>query len=210
MANKTPKSRCWWPGDDPQYIVYHDNEWGRIVTTDNHLFEKITLEGFQAGLSWITILRKRENFRTAFDNFNIARVAKYNQAKIDELLLNAGIVRHKGKIASAINNANRALELIEEFGSLAAFFWQYEPAPETRPAKMTEAATKQLTKTPESTALSKALKKRGWSFVGPTTCYAFMQSEGIVNDHVENCFCRSEVETERAAFKRPAVLQRRS
>lgn len=203
MVNKN--ERCWWPGEDGPYIAYHDDEWGRIVDTDSHLFEKITLEGFQSGLSWLTILRKRENFRAAFDNFDIARIAKYGDTERERLVQDAGIVRHKGKIASTINNANRALEMIEEYGTLAAFFWQYEPAPETRPAVMDEEAVKQLAISPESTALSKALKKRGWSFVGPTTCYAFMQSEGIVNDHLESCFCRAPVEAMRNAYKRPTI-----
>ncbi len=196
--------RCWWHGNLPDYLAYHDAEWGRPVGDDIRLFEKICLEGFQAGLSWLTILRKRDNFRAAFAGFDFARVASFGAADIERLVADAGIVRHRGKIASTINNAQRALALVEEAGSLAAFFWRFEPAPAERPASLDKKALMALAKTPQSTALSKALKERGWTFVGPTTVYAFMQAMGMVNDHLEGCWCRDECETARARFERPA------
>ena len=192
--------RCWWPGDDEGYVAYHDREWGRPVTDDNRLFEKLCLEGFQAGLSWLTILRKRDNFRAAFRGFDIAAVAAFGPGDIERLLGDAGIVRHRGKIASAVNNAGRALELIEEFDSLAAYIWAWEPAPGAAPPTSIEALP---ASTAESAALAKDLKRRGWSFVGPTTVYAFMQSMGLVNDHIEGCFTRPECESERATLARP-------
>jgi len=195
---------CWWHGTDPQYIDYHDREWGRPADDDRLLFEKLCLEGFQAGLSWITILRKRENFRAAFDNFDVETVSRYDLKDIGRLMENEGIVRHRGKIESVINNAKRAIALKEEAGSIAAFVWRYEPTPDRRPARLDHAAAMAMPKTEESTALSKALKKRGWSFVGPTTVYSFMQAMGLVNDHLEGCHCRIPVEEARAAFKRPA------
>ncbi|PLX36139.1 MAG: DNA-3-methyladenine glycosylase I [Hyphomicrobiales bacterium] len=195
--------RCWWPGNDPLYQAYHDDEWGRPVRDDNRLFEKICLEGFQSGLSWLTILRKRENFRSAFAGFDPQKVAVFGDADIERLLGDAGIVRHRGKIVSTINNARRALELRDEFGSLAAYFWRFEPTADDRPQTLDYGSLVALGKTPASTALSKDLKKRGWSFVGPTTCYAFMQAMGMVNDHLEGCFVRSKVETDRSAFQRP-------
>ncbi len=195
--------RCPWAGDDELYRNYHDREWGRPVVSDIRLFEKICLEGFQSGLSWITILRKREGFRAAFAGFDFERVAKFTERDVERLLGDAGIVRHRGKINATINNARRALELVEEFGSLAAYFWSFEPAPEARPGELSWEVLRTMATTGESEALSRDLKKRGWKFVGPTTCYAFMQAMGLVNDHVEECFCRVEVEEERAAFKRP-------
>ena len=192
--------RCWWPGDDEGYIAYHDREWGRPVTDDDRLFEKLCLEGFQAGLSWLTILRKRDNFRAAFRGFDIAAVAAFGPGDVERLLGDAGIVRHRGKIASAVNNAGRALEAIEEYGSLAAYVWGWEPASGTAPPTSVEALP---ASTPESAALAKDLKRRGWTFVGPTTVYAFMQSMGLVNDHIEGCFARSECESERPALIRP-------
>jgi DNA-3-methyladenine glycosylase I len=192
-------SRCTWAGSDELYVGYHDNEWGRPVLDDNRLFEKLCLEGFQSGLSWITILRKRENFRKAFRGFDIARVAKMGEADIERLLQDPGIVRHRGKIASTVNNAKRALELQKEFGSLAAYIWRFEPA-ETRKKV---AAGSIPAQTEASMALSKDLRKRGWSFVGPTTVYAFMQAMGLVNDHVDGCFCRKEVEAARQRLVRP-------
>jgi DNA-3-methyladenine glycosylase I len=195
---------CTWPGTDDLYIRYHDEEWGRPVVDDTRLFEKICLEGFQSGLSWITILRKRENFRRAFRGFDPKTVAKFNARDVQRLVNDAGIIRHRGKIESTINNAKRALELIEQQGSLAAYFWSWEPSPASRPKKMTRAQLIKLSTTPESVALSKDLKKRGWTFVGPTTCYAFMQAMGLVNDHVEGCEIRAEVERARTAFTRPA------
>lgn len=191
--------RCWWPGDDVEYLAYHDHEWGVPVKDDIKLFEKICLEGFQAGLSWLTILRKRNNFRAAFNQFDFDAIARYTDADVERLLKNAGIVRHRRKIESVINNAQRACELVDEWGSLAAYFWQYEPA--ERPIRFDHAAL--LSKTPESIALSKDLKKRGWSFVGPTTAYAFMQAMGLVNDHLEGCFIRDSVEAKRALFEHP-------
>ncbi|MEM7136363.1 MAG: DNA-3-methyladenine glycosylase I [Myxococcota bacterium] len=180
--------RCWWCGDSEDYVAYHDTEWGRPVRDDDRLFEKICLEGFQSGLSWLTILRKRENFREAFAGFDFHRVARFNQRSVDRLLKDAGIVRHRGKIESTINNAKQAIALEAEFGSLAAFFWQYTPPSGERPKKLTKAALMKLPKTPTSTALSKELKGRGWTYVGPTTVYAFMQAMGLVNDHIAGCF----------------------
>ncbi|MEI4481706.1 MULTISPECIES: DNA-3-methyladenine glycosylase I [unclassified Phyllobacterium] len=196
-------TRCFWPGALPEYIRYHDNEWGRPVSDDKRLFEKICLEGFQSGLSWLTILRKRANFREAFDGFDYHKIARYTDKDVERLLGNAGIIRHRGKINSAINNANRAIELVKETGSLAAYFWSFEPPADERP-KIVDYATLVANPTsPTSTRLSKDLKKRGWSFVGPTTMYAHMQAMGLVNDHIEGCKCRQKIETIRASFKRP-------
>jgi DNA-3-methyladenine glycosylase I len=183
--------RCWWCGTDPLYITYHDREWGRPVKDDTRLFEKICLEGFQAGLSWITILRKREHFRDAFRGFDIDRVARYTARDVTRLLKNEGIVRHRGKIESTINNARRARELRDEFGSLAKYVWRWQPHPSSRPRRITRDTLRTMATTPESLALSKDLRKRGWTFVGPTTIYAFMQAMGLVNDHVETCDYRS-------------------
>ena len=191
------KIRCWWCGDDPLYIRYHDEEWGRPVTGDVRLFEKLCLEGFQAGLSWITILRKRENFRKAFANFNLRTVSRFSEQDVSRLLNDSGIIRHRGKITSAINNAGRALELIEEFGSLHAYFGQFVPGDAERPQSFDPETVKATAKTATSLAISKDLKNRGWSFVGPTTIYAFMQAMGMVNDHVADCFCRAEIEQAR-------------
>lgn len=195
--------RCFWPGEDPLYIQYHDDEWGRPVTDDTRLFEKICLEGFQAGLSWITILRKRDHFRAAFDGFEPEAVARFTARDVARLLKNEGIVRHRGKIESTINNARRALALIEERGSLAAYFWSWEPAPAERPRTVTRDTLMTMTTSPQSVALSKDLKNRGWSFVGPTTSYAFMQAMGLVNDHLHDCGVRADVEKARARLKRP-------
>mgnify|MGYP001795883325 CR=1 FL=1 len=195
------RARCWWPGDDAEYLAYHDHEWGHPVANDIQLFEKICLEGFQAGLSWLTILRKRQKFRAAFDDFQFETVARYTTADVDRLLQDAGIVRHRRKIESTINNAQRACDLVDEWGSLASYFWQYEPA--ERPKRCDYASLSQLSKTPESSALSKDLKKRGWSFIGPTTAYAFMQAMGLVNDHLEGCHSRQLVEAKRNLFERP-------
>lgn len=199
------KLRCWWPGDDPFYQRYHDAEWGQPVTDDVRLFEKICLEGFQSGLSWITILRKRENFRSAFAGFDFHKVALFDDADIARLLADAGIVRHRGKIVSTINNARRAIALQAEFGSLSAYFWRHEPPASERPGSFDHATLYAQSVTPASVRLSKDLKKRGWSFVGPTTCYAFMQAMGLVNDHVEGCFCREPLEIKRAAHVRPGT-----
>jgi DNA-3-methyladenine glycosylase I len=197
--------RCPWAGDDPLYRAYHDGEWGRPVLSDTRLFEKICLEGFQSGLSWITILRKRERFREVFHGFDIAKVAAMTEADVERLLGDAGIIRHRGKITATINNAARTLEVIEEFGSFAAFIWQWETRPEHRPADLSWEALRVTAQTDASRALSKDLRKRGFRFVGPTTCYAFMQAMGLVNDHVEGCFCRHEVEAQRQALPRPVV-----
>jgi DNA-3-methyladenine glycosylase I len=198
------RTRCAWGGSHADYVAYHDTEWGRPVVDDHRLFEKICLEGFQSGLSWLTILRKRESFREAFAGFDFEKVARFRDAKVESLLQDAGIVRHRGKIESTVNNAKRARELADEHGSLAAYFWRFEPDARTRPKKVTKAALMKLGKTADSIALSKDLKKRGWSFVGPTTVYAFMQAMGLVNDHIEGCDARVRVEAARAKFRRPA------
>jgi DNA-3-methyladenine glycosylase I len=197
------KARCAWHGGLPEYQAYHDREWGRPVADDRRLFEKLCLEGFQSGLSWLTILRKRENFRAAFAGFDFHRVAGFGEADVTRLLGDAGIIRHRGKIQSAIRNAERAIALEAEFGSLAAYFWRFEPPASDRPGRLDWDTLRAMAKTPASTALSKDLRKRGWGFVGPTTVYAFMQAMGLVNDHIEGCYCRAEVERERAAFIRP-------
>ena len=197
-------TRCWWAGDDPLYRAYHDQEWGQPVSDDRRLFEKICLEGFQSGLSWLTILRKRDNFRAAFADFDFHAVAKFGARDVKRLLNDAGIVRHRGKIESTINNARRAVELKKEFGTLAAYFWQHEPPPSDRPKRLTRDALVAMSTTPASIAISKDLKKRGWSFVGPTTVYAMMQAVGLVNDHLEGCQSRPAAEAARARFRRPS------
>jgi DNA-3-methyladenine glycosylase I len=194
--------RCSWGASDALYRAYHDTEWGRPVVNDTRLFEKLCLEGFQSGLSWITILRKRERFREVFHGFDIDKVAAMGEADIERLLQDAGIIRHRGKIASTINNAKQAKKLIAEFGSLAAYVWQYEPKLEDLPPVGTFVA-----ESAASRAMSKDLRKRGFSFVGPTTAYAFMQAMGLVNDHAEDCFCRAQCETERHALVRPVLRQ---
>lgn len=194
---------CWWSGNAADYQRYHDTEWGFPVDNDQRLFEKICLEGFQSGLSWITILRKRENFRKAFHQFDIDRVAAMTGNDVERLMQDTGIVRNRRKIEATCNNARRAQEMRAEFGSLAAFFWQYEPDPKERPTTMSFEAVRQLTKPPYAEALAKALKKRGWRFVGPTTAYAFMQAMGLVNDHVEGCSIRPKVIAARNAFTPP-------
>jgi len=204
IVNADGKMRCFWPGELPDYIAYHDHEWGVPVTDDRRLFEKICLEGFQSGLSWLTILRKRENFRAAFDGFDFNRVAFYDDKDIERLLGDKGIVRHRGKIVSTINNANRAIELVKERGSLAAYFWSFEPGAEDRPQVVDYPTLIANPITATSTRISKDLKKRGWSFVGPTTVYAFMQAMGLVNDHIEGCHCRPQTEKLRQMLKRPS------
>jgi DNA-3-methyladenine glycosylase I len=191
------KSRCRWSAAAPEFLAYHDAEWGFPVDDDRRLFEKLCLEGFQSGLSWRTILAKRDNFRAAFHHFDFDRIARFTQRDIDRLLKDDGIVRHRGKIEAVINNARRARELVKEEGSLAAFLWRYEPDGKQR-AKPQTAST-----SAESIALSKDLKKRGWQFVGPTTVYAFMQAMGLINDHAEDCVIRAKVERARKAFNRP-------
>ncbi len=177
------KNRCWWCGDDPLYMHYHDTEWGKPVHDDTRLFEKICLEGFQAGLSWITILRKRDNFRAAFDGFDYHKIRTYSESDINRLLNDAGIIRHRGKIEATINNAGCAVEMEAEFGSLGAYFWTFKPKVDN----VLQSREDAVSETPESRSLSKDLKKRGWKFVGPTTCYAFMQAMGMVNDHIDGC-----------------------
>lgn len=194
-------ARCWWCGDAPDYVAYHDQEWGRPVADDTRLFEKIVLEGFQSGLSWLTILRKRENFRAAFAGFDIDKIAKFGDADIERLVNDAGIIRHRKKIESAINNAKAAQRMRDESGSLAAYFWSWEPPASERPKTILKGAIP--SQTALSQAMSKDLKKRGWSFVGPTTAYAFAQAMGLVNDHLESCAHRSEIEAARKVFKRP-------
>lgn len=204
ITDELGTSRCWWATGDPEYGPYHDEEWGRPTADDRWIFEKICLEGFQAGLSWITILKKRENFRAGFANFEMDAVAAFDDGDVERLVKDAGIIRHRGKIKSTINNAKCAIEMREEFGSLAAFMWQYEPTAENRPKRITKDAMMKISITAESTALSKELKRRGWSFVGPTTVYAFMQAAGIVNDHLEGCSARPGCLAERANFQKPA------
>ena len=191
------KSRCRWCGAAPEFLGYHDTEWGFPVSDDHRLFEKLCLEGFQSGLSWRTILAKRENFRSAFHNFDFDKIARFTQRDINRLLKDEGIVRHRGKIEAVINNAKQARELVKQEGSLAAFFRRYEPDSKHL-AKPQTAST-----SAESIALSKDLKKMGWKFVGPTTAYAFMQAMGLINDHVAQCVIRSKVERARKSFKRP-------
>lgn len=188
--------RCRWCGATSELMAYHDREWGFPVADDRQLFEKLCLEGFQSGLSWRTILAKRENFRRAFRDFDVHAVARFTEADIARLLQDAGIVRHRGKIEAVVNNARRAQELVEREGSLSAFVWRYEPAPEAlvEPQSVSVSA--------ESVALSRALKKMGWKFVGPTTVYAFMQAAGLVNDHAEGCTIRAEAQRARERFER--------
>jgi DNA-3-methyladenine glycosylase I len=190
--------RCWWPGSDPVYLDYHDREWGRPVADDTRLFEKICLEGFQSGLAWITILRKREGFRRAFAGFDPDLVARFTEADVERLVADAGIVRHRGKILSVINNARRMAAIRDEFGSLGALVWSFEADAPVLRSRADARAT-----SPESEALSKALRKRGWSFVGPTTMYAFLQSVGVVNDHLEGCAFRAACLADRAVFVPP-------
>ena len=194
-------TRCPWPGEDPFYMAYHDHEWGVPEHDDRALYEKLILDGFQAGLSWITILRKREAFRRAFAGFDFNVVASFDEADVARLLDDASIVRHRGKIEAVISNAGRAVELVSEVGSLAAFVWGFEPSP--RAGGLRREAIE--AHTAESRALAKELKRRGWRFVGPTTVYAFMQAMGLVNDHLEGCGAWSEVERARAKLERPAA-----
>ncbi|WP_313388187.1 DNA-3-methyladenine glycosylase I [Achromobacter aegrifaciens] len=193
-------ARCFW---QPSMPDYHDHEWGRPVADDRRLYEKICLEGFQAGMAWITILRKREAFRAAFDDFDFERVARYTERDVERLMGDAGIVRNRSKIVSAINNARRARALADETGSLSAWLWSHEPPAHDRPATVDLDYWNGNPTSPASAALSRDLKKRGWTFVGPTTMYAFMQAVGMVNDHMSGCVCRQTVEAARAVFKRP-------
>jgi DNA-3-methyladenine glycosylase I len=194
-------TRCAWACSAPEYPAYHDKEWGFPVSDDVRLFEKLSLEAFQAGLSWLTILRKREAFRAAFAGFEFERVARFSERDVTRLLGDAGIVRHRGKIEAVINNAQRAVDLVEREGSLARYVWRFEP-PE-REGALDHASLARLTTTGESKALAKDLKARGWRFVGPTTIYAFMQAMGLVNDHLSGCEARPGAERARASFPRP-------
>jgi DNA-3-methyladenine glycosylase I len=196
-------TRCFWGASPPEYQAYHDAEWGFPVDDDRRLYEKLVLEGFQSGLSWLTILRKRENFRKAFAGFDFEQVARFGEKDVERLLGDAGIVRHRGKIEAAISNAQRAVELVDEEGSLATYVWRFEPDQTSRPKRLTWDALLELAETPESRALAKDLKRRGWRFVGPTTVYAFMQAMGLVNDHLHGCDARERAELARAEFDRP-------
>lgn len=189
--------RCAWSASAPEFDAYHDDEWGYPVGDDKRLFEKICLESFQSGLSWRTILAKRENFRTAFCGFDWNQVAEFGEEDVQRLLQDSGIIRHRGKIEACINNARRAQEMVAEYGSLAAFFWRFEPDPAGLPEPQTQ------TTSPESIALSKELKKRGWKFVGPTTAFAFMQAMGLINDHAIGCCCREKAAERRQHFVVP-------
>ena len=198
--------RCWWaPSDDALYVDYHDREWGFPVADDRRLFEKLCLEGFQAGLSWRTILGKRPAFRAGFANFDYERVARFTTRDIERLVGDAGIVRHRGKIESVRNNALRAREIVQENGSLAAYLWRFEPQPAHRPRQITRETLAASPLPEEAVALSKNLKRRGFTFVGPTTVYAFMQAMGLVNDHVDDCDTRKHAEAARRAFARPGT-----
>jgi DNA-3-methyladenine glycosylase I len=203
LPAKNRPHRCSWCEASPLYVQYHDSEWGIPVNDDRKLFEKICLEGFQAGLSWLTILNKRESFRKAFVNFDAKKVAAFDADDVERLMGDAGIVRHRGKIESTINNAARVIALRKEFGSLARFVWQFEPPHAERPEHLSVEVLRTMTTSPQSAALSKALKQRGWSFVGPTTMYAFMQSVGLVNDHVATCDFRAACLVARNNFTLP-------
>jgi DNA-3-methyladenine glycosylase I len=187
-------ARCFWCVGTDDYVRYHDTEWGFPVADDTRLFEKLCLEGFQSGLSWLTILRKREGFRRAFAGFDVHAVAGFDAGDVERLLQDASIVRHRGKIESTVNNAARCVELVEEQGSLASYVWSFEPAPAERPASVTWAALSDMAQTDASRALAKDLRRRGWTFIGPTTVYAFMQAMGLVNDHLDGCDIRTAAE----------------
>jgi DNA-3-methyladenine glycosylase I len=195
--------RCWWGDSAPEYRPYHDREWGFPVADDVRLFEKLSLEGFQAGLSWLTILRKREAFRRAFDGFDFVRVARFSQRDVTRLLADASIIRHRGKIEAVINNARRAVELVEREGSIAGYVWRFEPEP--RAGLLGREELRALSRTTESEMLARDLKRRGWKFVGPTTVYAFMQAMGLVNDHIEGCEAGAKAQTVREEFRSPAA-----
>jgi DNA-3-methyladenine glycosylase I len=205
-AGPDGRPRCRWGVSTPDYVPYHDREWGFPVDDDHRLFEKLCLEGFQSGLSWLTILRKRDAFRRAFAGFDYARVARFTARDVARLLGDASIIRHRGKIESTINNARRALALAEERGSVGAYVWSFTPTARERPKRVTLAALRKRGPSPTAIALAKDLRKRGWSFVGPTTVYAFMQAMGIVDDHVDGCAIRPAVEAARARFRPPATV----
>jgi DNA-3-methyladenine glycosylase I len=193
-------ARCFGSEGDPMHS-YHDLEWGRPVADDRRLFEKLSLEGFLSGLSWLTILRKRENFRRAFRSFDIDAIARFNQRSVARLMADTGIVRNRAKIEATVNNARRCIDLVDEVGSLASYVWRFEPDAANRPTPLCWQMVQSTS--PEATAMSKDLKCRGWAFVGPTNVYAFMQAMGLVNDHLSGCFAREEVEQARRAFRRP-------
>ncbi len=197
-------ARCFWCVGTDDYVRYHDAEWGFPVDDDTRLFEKLCLEGFQSGLSWLTILRKRDGFRRAFVGFDFHAVARFGERDVERLLQDASIVRHRGKIQSTVNNAARCVELVEEQGSLATYVWSFEPDPTDRPARLTWDTLREMAQTDASRALAKDLKKRGWSFIGPTTVYAFMQAMGLVNDHLDGCDVRAAVEQAPRAMPRPS------
>ncbi len=197
LMNPDREIRCFWCIATPEYIAYHDTEWGFPVSDDQRLFEKLSLEAFQSGLSWRTILSKRDNFRAAFHGFDFDRVARFTPRDVNRLLANAGIIRHRGKIEAVVNNARKAQDLVGQEGSLAAYLWQYEPTATRHHNALTASIS------PESRALAKDLKKRGWQFIGPTTAYAFMQAMGLVNDHARDCVIRGKAELARDGFKRP-------
>jgi DNA-3-methyladenine glycosylase I len=197
------KPRCWWAAGDPLYRPYHDHEWGRPVADDRRLFEKLSLEGFMSGLSWLTVLRKRESFRRAFANFDPNAVARFTAKDEERLLGDTGIVRNRAKISATINNARRYHEIVDEFGSFAAYAWSFEPA--ARAGVLDHAGLMEVKFSAEAAAMSKDLRKRGWAFVGPTTVHSFMQAMGLVNDHLGGCFAAAEVEAERENFRRPVA-----
>ena len=197
VAGEDGLPRCGWCAAAPEFFHYHDCEWGYPVNDDVRLFEKVCLEGFQSGLSWRTILAKREHFRRAFAHFDFYQVAQFDAAKVEALLHDASIIRHRGKIEATINNARCAVEMVKQEGSLAAFFWGFEPDEKHAASPQT------VTTSPESVALSRALKQRGWKFVGPTTCYAFMQAMGLINDHLHGCIMREKVAVARQQFVPP-------
>ena len=199
--------RCWWGAGDPLYRRYHDVEWGRPVADDRRLFEKLSLEGFMSGLSWLTILRKRESFRAAFANFEPAAIARFSADDETRLLADAGIVRNRAKIAATVNNAKRFGALVEEFGSFAAYVWRFEPGPRPRP--LLHQALVQVKFSAEAASMSKDLLRRGWAFVGPTTVHSFMQAMGLVNEHLDGCFVADEVEELRRSFNRPVPARPR-
>lgn len=203
IAGDDGTTRCWWSDGSPEYRAYHDGEWGRPVTDDQRLFEKISLEGFQAGLSWLIVLRKRAGLRQAFGGFDFHRLARSPRSRVESLLRAPVMIRNRAKVASVLNNARRACDLVEEAGSLAAFLWRFEPERTARPRRLTQAVLKKLTTCAEAIALSKELKRRGWTFVGPTTLYALMQAGGLVNDHLDGCPVRPVVEKARRALVRP-------
>ena len=202
VANDDGKVRCAWCQADDAYRAYHDTEWGYPVTDDRRLFEKFCLEGFQAGLSWLTILRRREGFRKAFANFDHEAVARFDERSVQRLLQDPGIIRHRGKIEATINNARRAAAMVEEFGSIAAYLWRFEPDPATRPKRLSHDVARTFVTSPESIALAKDMKQRGWKFLGPTTLYAHMQAMGMVNDHLHGCHVQPLAAAARAAMQR--------